>query len=96
MDTQTDVEYSLLLLFVILSLAIRHKALGGTGHGSIQESQHSYHSSHYTINAKVRGTQHVQYKTGGIERQECNDRYAEIQEPAILYDSGGCGGHGDF
>lgn len=82
-----DIKDALLLLSVALTLAVGHETLCGTGHGGVEEAQHSNGTTNDIEDAEVRGTQRTKNKTGRVERDEHRDAHLGVQVACVLYDS---------
>ena len=84
MEDKADVEDAFLLFFVSFAFAVGHEALGGAGHGGIEEAKHGDGSTYDVEDTEVRGSEGIQNETGGVQRNKHRYTHLGIEEAGIL------------
>lgn len=92
MENKADVEDAFLLFFVSFTFAVGHEALGGAGHGGVEEAEHGDGSTYDVEDTKVGSSEGIQNETGGVQRNKHRYTHLGIEVTGVLDDAvGGCG-----
>lgn len=83
-ENKADVEDAFLLLFVSFTFAVGHEALGGAGHGGIEEAKHGDGTPYNVVNTEVGGSEGIQNETGGVQRNKHRYTHLGIEEASVL------------
>lgn len=89
MEDKADVEDAFLLLFVSFAFAVGNEALGGAGHGGIEEAKHGDGSTYDVKDTKVGSSEGIQNETGGVQRYKHRYAHLGIEEAGVLDDAVG-------
>lgn len=89
MEDKADVEDTFLLLFVSFAFAVGHEALGGAGHGAIEEAKHGDGSTYDVEDTEVGSSEGIQNETGGVQRNKHRYTHLGIKEAGVFDDAVG-------